>query len=209
MPPLAATFNDRGDSSKDLVRSAEVARVSLPVGSIARIDFSATRLEFIYELAYLQIFIAWEIFLEETLLRYMCGYQSQFGQAVMVGGHYFTSLPAAAAALYGGQPFLLWHNPHRVVKRCKGVIQNGRHEAILSSSSADLEDFASIRHRISHGQDDARQKFDAATMRICGQRYRGSRPGRFLRDWVPAHSGQSDRSFRAFRSLHRSGATFI
>jgi transposase len=26
---------------------------------------------------------------------------------------------------------------------------------------------------------------------------------------LAAHSGQSDRSFRAFRSLHRSGATFF
>jgi hypothetical protein len=53
----------------------------------------------------------------------------------------------------------------------------------LQSSAARLAMFAAIRHRVAHGQDDAKQKFNQATMFLCGRRYRGARPGSFLRDW--------------------------
>jgi hypothetical protein len=53
---------------------------------------------------------------------------------------------------------------------------------VLSARSS-LEVFAAVRHRIAHGQEDARRKFDLATMNLCGKRYRGSRAGKFLRDW--------------------------
>lgn len=45
-----------------------------------------------------------------------------------------------------------------------------------------IETYASIRHRIAHAHGGT--EFDLATMSLAGKRYRGSRPGRFLRDWV-------------------------
>jgi hypothetical protein len=54
---------------------------------------------------------------------------------------------------------------------------------VCQSNLARLEAFAAIRHRIAHGQDDAKTKFDAATMLLAGKRYYGSRPGSFLREF--------------------------
>src|SRR5712672_2619521 len=34
------------------------------------------KLELLYELAYLRFFIQWEVFLEQSFLRYLCGYSS-------------------------------------------------------------------------------------------------------------------------------------
>src|SRR5690606_29504570 len=92
--------------------------------------------------------------------------------------------PAARAMLYGGQDYLLWHNPAHMIKRGRRFFISGRHENIISSFQASLDAFARIRHRIAHDQLDARIKFDAAAMTLAGRRYPGSRPGMLLRDWT-------------------------
>jgi hypothetical protein len=45
-----------------------------------------------------------------------------------------------------------------------------------------LEAFAAVRHRIVHEQQDAKAKFDSATLLFAGKTYPASRPGKFLRD---------------------------
>jgi hypothetical protein len=85
--------------------------------------------------------------------------------------------------MLGGRPFALWHNPNTVIDRARRFFVGSFHEIAIASSNARLSDFAAIRHRIVHDQADARRHFDTATMNIVGRRYRGGRPGRFLRDW--------------------------
>ena len=77
----------------------------------------------------------------------------------------------------------MWHNPTAVILRSQQFFPASRHEVVVASSTARLENIAAVRHRIVHGQKDARLNFDNATMRLSGKRYRGARPGRFLRDW--------------------------
>ena len=54
---------------------------------------------------------------------------------------------------------------------------------VIASNLSRLEQFAAIRHRIAHAQEHARIQFDLATMSLAAKRYKGARPGRFLRDW--------------------------
>jgi hypothetical protein len=132
----------------------------------------------------MRIFIEWELFLEGTFFRYLCGYSSAFGAATLVSGTYFASLADAEAAVLGSRSsYVLWHNPVAVVSRSQQFFPASRHEVVVASSTARLENIAAVRHRIVHGQKDARLKFDTATMHLCGRRYRGARPGKFLRDW--------------------------
>jgi hypothetical protein len=78
---------------------------------------------------------------------------------------------------------VLWHNPRTVIARARQWLSVCPHEVVIASHQAALENYAAVRHRIVHGQDDAKVKFDSATMALVGRRYRGARPGRFLRDW--------------------------
>jgi hypothetical protein len=182
MPNMARAFADSATIAMDFARGVESARMQLSVVE-ARQHLPVTRIELAYELAYLRMFTAWEDFLEQSLLRYMCGYVALHGQEQPVGGHYCATLSAAKATLYGHQHYLLWHNPNTVTNRAARVLHQSRHETVLASIQGRMEHFAAIRHRIAHAH--ASSEFDAATMALAGKRYRGSRPGRFLRDWAP------------------------
>lgn len=184
MPRLDLSFSGEADRALGLPRAAELIRVTAGPGSVASRELYPARLESIYELSYLKVFVRWEDFLEASFLRYMCGCLSSQGQATMVGGvPYYPSLVSAQAALLGGQQYLLWHGPQVVLARVRRHVVNGTHETIIAAAQANLSDFAAIRHRIAHGQADARIKFDLATMSLVGRRYPGARAGRFLRDW--------------------------
>lgn len=183
MADLGDVFEQRVDNAVDLALAGEQARVHLPPMSGGS-GFRVARLEYLYELSYLRMFVAWESFLEQTFYRYMCGSVSaRFGQQTMVAGRYFRSTAAAEAAVLAGQAYKLWHNPGHVAGRVAGFVVNGQHERLMSSASVRIGHMASLRHRIAHDQKDGAVKCDAATMFFAGRRYPAARPGRFLRDW--------------------------
>lgn len=156
-----------------------------PSGSWLREEWHVGRVEMLYELAYLRLFIEWEAFLEQSFIRYMCGYISHCHNPMPSSrlGAFCYSLSIAATAVLNARPYVLWHNPTAVIGRARNWLSACPHEVVVLSHYADLENYAAVRHRIAHGQQDAKVKFDTATMALVGRRYRGARPGRFLRDW--------------------------
>src|SRR5207248_9115017 len=125
----------------------------------------------------------WETLLEQAFLRYLCGYASIAGMMyAAVSGRFVASLQDAEAVLLGGRQYVLWHSPREIVARARHLLVDPPHEKVIASYSARLGDLAAVRHRIAHGQPNARQRFDVATANFVGRRYPGSRPGRFLRD---------------------------
>lgn len=185
MPPLAAEFSDSTEKAVDLSVAVEEARLHLVHDLGERGLLYTHRLELIYELAFLRLFLAWEEFLEESLVRYLCGYSHIHGQETLLSGKYYGTLNSARSAVRGGRGYVLWHNPNKVVTRARRWFDKSRHELVIASSIGRLQYFAAVRHRIAHSQSHARAQFDAATMALIARRYRGGRPGRFLRDWVP------------------------
>jgi hypothetical protein len=101
----------------------------------------------------------------------------------VTGTKYFLTLAAAEREIDGTRGFALWHNPNAIVQRSKKYWTSSFVETVVASSQSRLESLAAIRHRIAHSQADAANKFNAAAMAINGQRYRGARPGRLLRDF--------------------------
>jgi hypothetical protein len=178
MPAYATAYQRR---IQDLLKLAEAGE--LAAQSSVKLSWYAARVESLYELAFLRMFIEWEMLLEQSFLRYLCGYVSAHGAFNPTAGRYCTSLVAAEQLVFGASGFALWHNPGRVVNRARQHLVACPHEIIVQGNSARLEQFAWVRHRIAHGQKDAKQKFDQATMTLTGRRYPGARPGRFLRDW--------------------------
>ena len=185
MPPLSAGFRGEVKAALALAAAAELAMTGSPSRSALRKEWHVSRVEMLYELAYLRLFIEWEAFLEQTLYRYMCGYTSKCHSPIPTSklGRFCKSVGTAEAIILNGKSFVLWHNPTAISARATLWLSACPHEVVIASHQADLGNYAAVRHRIAHGQDDAKVKFDSATMTLVGRRYRGARPGRFLRDW--------------------------
>jgi hypothetical protein len=182
MPALAAGLRARVAQAIELAEIGEVARAEAAPTSRTRRSLYPARLEALYEMAYLRIFVGWEAFLEEVFLRYLCGYRSIHGFATLLPGtSYAASLAQAERAVLGGNRYVLWHSPGKVASRAHKFFSASPVDTVILSNTARLEDLAAVRHRITHAQEDARRNFDRATMAIAGRRYRGARPGAFLR----------------------------
>lgn len=99
MPSLGSTLASQVVAAAEIARGAELARNSLPPGSDARAGLRASRLEAIYEMAYLRVFVACEVFLEESFVRMMCGWSSPIWTPVLNQGNTFRTIAAARNAL--------------------------------------------------------------------------------------------------------------
>lgn len=180
MPPLAATYSVQVDSAVRLSQAFEVARATSHVTSQAYAELTVPRLERAYELAFLRMFAQWEVFLEEVTCRYLRGYASAlYVPSLRVQKP--RTLTAARRELAGGRDYSLWHNPDTVGRRVAKRLDACPVETVVRSSHTQLEAMGQLRHRVAHHSDDARQKFDNATMTLGGFRVQGARAGRFLR----------------------------
>jgi len=167
-----------------VVLSGERAKI------LSRSDWTPKKIEYLYELAYLRLFAAWETTIESVFLRMMCGHSTRFGQTErLTVGTYCRSLRDAEMAVLAGNRYVLWHNAGIIVQRCQNHFRRRRigappiMEAIISSHRARLDAWAAIRHRIVHEQNDARVRFDQASTMFAGRTYPASRPGKFLKDF--------------------------
>lgn len=148
-------------------------------------NFSLSTIEFAYELSYLRGYLAWEDFLQNVFVRLLCGYKGTQGCEPLKPAipAYFSNIALAEANLLGSRAFLLWHDPTQILTRHARFFLAGNFSQVISSAQSDLESCAAVRHRIAHSQNDARNKFDAASMNLAGRRCPGGRPGRLLKDW--------------------------
>lgn len=183
IPGFDREFRARIADASALVRRIELSAVN---GGVSIDKIRIFDIELSYELAYLRVFCEWEALLESVFIRMLCGYSHSGGVDNLVPGKkHCRDIGSAYSLLLGKNNYLLWHNSSIVLRRASGYFANSRYEQIIASAQGRLENHARIRHRIAHAQDDAAAKFDQATMALAGRRYRGSRPGRFLRDKQP------------------------
>lgn len=172
---LIDEFEQRLDEARDLAALADGTS-----------SFVYTRRLHIYEAAYLLAFSAWESFLEQAFLRFMCGYRNAAGAHTSTGTWQRPRTIAVAYATLlaiGPKPhqFLLWHGPNFVIQRARSCFVNGAHEVVVSSAQHDLEDFAAVRHHVAHRNANTKHKFQQAALRLSGTQVLGGRAGRFLR----------------------------
>jgi hypothetical protein len=181
MPRLDVGFSKEANRALELAQAGVRIRVGSPSNSVARRELTIARLEALYETSFLRTFLVWETFLEQSFYRYLCGHVSALGGCVLINPAYAT-ITAAETAVLGGNDFVSWANPTKVVKRAKLHMTGSFHELVLLSDLTRLGYFTSIRNRIAHPSDFARNEFDKATRALALRRYPGSSAGRFLRD---------------------------
>jgi len=175
---LVGEFRGRLAEALSLVQTAE-----------ASTTFTHVRRLYIYEAAYLLAFSAWETLLEQSFLRFMCGYRNTAG--VLVSTAAYTrqrSVADAYTELLRVSPrapaFLLWHSPHFVIPRSQLCFVTGPHETVIASARQDIADFAAVRHHVAHRSEDTEAKLQAAALRLSGAQIPGGRAGRFLKACV-------------------------
>lgn len=186
MPDFSANLRAEMMSTCDFAVRFELLRASRAVIRSGLPAMTIGHLYTVYEISYLKCFILWESFLEQTFLRYVCGYSNSVGTETPIRGSAFSpTLAAAKTRVFGGAGgYLLWHNPRKVITRANGYLDRCLHATVLTSDLPRLEWFAFVRHRVAHDHEDSRLKFDTATMNLSGNRFRGSRAGPFLREWT-------------------------
>lgn len=168
---LVTGFGTRIAEALDLATAAEAAA-----------NFTYTRRLHVYEAGYLLVFSAWENFLEQSLLRFLCGYRNTAGLYGRVGSiPYFRSINAAHHHLLRGRTYLLWHNPQDAVNRSNANLNGGPHASVLLSALADIRNYSYIRNHVAHRSADTGNKFELATLAFTGRRIAARRAGRFLR----------------------------
>lgn len=194
MPRFDLRFAAQAQVASEIVVAGEKS-------SVTGDEWTPKRLEFLYELAYLRVFASWEATLESIFYRSLCGYASRAGQESMVSGVYYASIAKAEVAVLAAESrgkvvktYVLWHSAMQIISRCKTHIVAGTQESVISSNRNRLDALAAVRHRIVHDQQDAKVKFDKATLFLVGKTYPASRPGKFLRD-LDRHSARPHRKW--------------
>src|SRR5258708_6956274 len=149
MPRLDTQFAVLARSAVDLALAGERIRSAAPAGSLFKTELSLPRLEALYETAYLRVFIAWEEFLEQTFLRYICGYVSALGSYTLTLPA-FRNIADANVDVLGPRDFVSWADPKQVIRRSQTYATLSFHETVLNSDLSRLLLFKSVRNRIAH-----------------------------------------------------------
>lgn len=134
----------------------------------------------IVELSFLQVYLAWEDFLEQTFLRYMCGGRTSSGKSPRL---YVKpkNLDHAYNIIKGKQPFIKWEIAKDVIERAELFFHNGEpFKNAIGSISVELEDMRKIRNRVAHRSQSARIQFEDLVRERLGRKPRNITPGSFL-----------------------------
>jgi len=193
MPALGDALARGVDKAVSIAEAGELVRLSASRGDVAFMELYPARMEALYEMAFLRAFIAWEVFLEDSFVRYLCGYESSRGPVSLIKPP-FPTLDDARADVLDGHDFVSWQRTGTILRRCRKYMLpltigatsvRSFHEEVIVSNQARLDSLAAVRNRVAHRSAHSKQEFDTATMLLAGRRYRAGAPGRFLRDWAP------------------------
>jgi hypothetical protein len=125
--------------------------------------------------------MAWETFVETTFIDCITS-----RSAVAHGGRLlntpFSHEAKASKALLSGRDFVSWSNIATSIEVFRRFVDGGVHERVISSNTARLRAFFDIRNRVAHQSKHSQERFERATMDLCGKRYRSAGPAEFLLD---------------------------
>jgi hypothetical protein len=112
------------------------------------------------EMAYFRVYLAWEVFLEETFVLYLMGRQAPAGRRV-----YRLAFPPDAEAAKGwvvpeGRPYASWAED-KVAARAERFFKEGRPFAtVLRANQNALQEARTIRNAVAHDAPNTQEKFE-------------------------------------------------
>lgn len=143
--------------------------------------------EMVVELAFLQLFLAWEEFLEESFIRYLCGSASPSGQKFrrLIKPQ---SQETARTFLMVNRRYVDWTEPGMLRPLAESMFENGGSFSVLSTAGRALREMRTIRNRIAHRSGSARTAFETLVRECLGYVPKPPlTPGAFLLRNRPTH----------------------
>ena len=157
------------------------------IGAAGSRLFPQARVEALYEMAFLRVFIAWEAFLEDTFAKCICGRLALPTGASLVHPTYST-IEDAERAMLGSSAFFPWADPSRVCDLAKRFVVSspkslggGPHQQTLSSNMSRMKALKGIRNYVAHKSMKAKVDFEQSARVLSGTSHLGRSPGFFLR----------------------------
>lgn len=151
------------------------------IDNIKRLKINYFQLEIITEFAFLRIFMAWEIFLEDSFLRYLVGTKSPSGYEPKLKIDCKNMVIARGILSPDGGKIIKWNSPSDIISRASKYFKDGEpYTTNLETISTYFQEMNTIRNRITHKSDESKQKFINFIRGKFGYGIRGITPGRFL-----------------------------
>jgi len=164
---------------KDLERN--VNNCQSLITKVKNLGMPRIQVEIITELAFLRIFIAWEIFLEESFIRYLVGAKLPSGYSPKRFVNPSNMEVAKKIILGERREYIKWNSASEVIARSEIYFKDGEpYGNVLQGATTDLDDMNVIRNRITHMSTISKDKFNNFVRRRFGHGIRGMTPGRFL-----------------------------
>jgi hypothetical protein len=160
----------------------------------------------ITELAFLQIFLAWEDFLEESFVRYMCGGKAASGYRPNL---YVSPscLDHAYDILRGQKAFIEWSNAGEVLRRARLFFRDGEpYDPAIAGALQEFEEMRILRNGIAHHSATANGQFENLARALLGYRPRGLVPGLLL---ASVHSASGQTFLRRYSDIVKTVAAQI
>lgn len=164
-----------------------------------------TEVETYQSICLVRVTLAWESFLEEALLKHLCGCRSVGGNA-LAGVPGMRSTQQAYQHLLGTKQYLTW-NYHATVARYSAQL-GANHPWVLAVQAVrqDILDIYAVRNRIAHRSESTSIEFAGVVSRRMGANPpRGMTPGRLLRRQSPTGSSY----MRTWTAVIEAAATAI
>lgn len=151
--------------------------------------FSAWHQVTVTELAFLQAFLAWEAFLEESFILHLLGKRPPKGRAPV---RYVTPPNRSAAetlVIPLGRRYASWTTTGTVIARAEQFFRRGDpYASALRGSQYALDEMQTIRNAIVHSSTHSQRQFQGLTRGRLGTYQRGLKVGEFLSMPVPGCS---------------------
>jgi hypothetical protein len=134
----------------------------------------------------LKLALAWEAFVEEAFLKYMCGAPSAAARRPTLINAHQTSTAAAYTTLLGSNRYLSWSRLE-LDQRAKQHFAGGvPFSPTAAAAATTLDELVAVRNRIAHRSEYAKEKFRTVVRDQLSYFPRGMTPGRFLMIRTPS-----------------------
>ncbi len=152
-------------------------------------SFSVLHKEILVELAFLRAFLAWEAFLEESFVLYLCGRKPPKGNAPKRYVSPPTRKVAEQLLLPEHGKYTDWANTQKVVSRAERFFENGKpYSDVLKSQQNNLELIKNLRNAVVHSSSDSQRSFHGLARDALGTLPPNLTVGNFLARTIPGSS---------------------
>lgn len=145
--------------------------------------------EIITEAAFLNSFMAWETFLEESFVAYLLGNRPPTGPPPVRHVAPHTRSIALGILNSEGMDYLKWTVPNKIITRAESFFDGGGYYSpTLRSQESILREISTLRNAIAHAQTSARDKFERVVRHRLSHLPPDMTVGKFLATRVPGSS---------------------